>query len=171
MQATAVTPAGPVPRRAAVLLTGMSGAGKSILLSELARRGHRVIDTDDAGWIVEAMTADGPEPLWDLDRVRALLDEHKSGWLFVAGCVANQGVLYCRFDKVVLLSAPVDVLMARVARRDNPFGSTAEERTKIASDLAAFEPVLRTGADHEIVTTAPLPVVVSEVEKLAAAVR
>jgi hypothetical protein len=94
----------------------MSGAGKSILLSELARRGHRVIDTDDAGWIVEAMTADGPEPLWDLDRVRALLDEHKSGWLFVAGCVANQGVLYCRFDKVVLLRDRFKMSPARLLR-------------------------------------------------------
>jgi hypothetical protein len=33
--------------------------------------------------------------------------------LFVAGCVANQRLLYDRFDAVVLLSAPVDVLLAR----------------------------------------------------------
>lgn len=39
---------------------------------------------------------------------------------------------------------------------------------KIASDLAAFEPVLRCGADHEIVTTAPIPVVASRVEQLTA---
>jgi dephospho-CoA kinase len=140
----------------------MSGAGKSTVLDELARRGHRVIDTDDPGWIIEAETTVGSEPLWDLDRVRALLDEHRSGWLFVAGCVANQGALYDRFDKVVLLSAPVDVLLARVARRDNPFGSTTKDRTKIASHLAAFEPVLRAGADHEIVSTAPIPDVVSK---------
>lgn len=154
-----------------MLLTGMSGTGKSTVLDELARRGHRVIDTDAPGWIIEATTADGSEPLWDLDRVRELLDEHRSGWLFVAGCVVNQGALYDRFDTVILLSAPVDVLLARVARRENPFGSTTEDRSKIASDLAAFEPVLRSGADHEIVTTASIPVVVSEVEKRAAAVR
>jgi dephospho-CoA kinase len=154
-----------------VLLTGMSGTGKSTVLDELARRGHWAIDTDEPGLIVETLTADGPEPLWDLDRVRALLEEHQSDWLFVAGCVANQGALYDRFDRVVLLSAPVDALLARVARRDNPFGLTAEDRSKIVSDLAAFEPVLRTGADHEIVTTASIPVVVSEIEKLAAAVR
>ena len=115
----------------------MSTVGATTVLDELARREHRVIDTDEAGWIVEGRTANGPEPLWNLDRVRALLDEHRSGRLFVAGCVANQGALYDRFDTVVLLSAPV----------------------------------LRTGADHEMVTTAPIPVVVTEVEKLAAAVR
>ena len=63
--------AGPLsPQRVAVLLTGMSGAGKSTVLDELARRGHRVIDTDAMGWIVETRTADGLESLWDLDRVR-----------------------------------------------------------------------------------------------------
>lgn len=34
-----------VTSRAAVLVTGMSGAGKSAALVELARRGHRVVDT------------------------------------------------------------------------------------------------------------------------------
>lgn len=171
VQGDVVTPAGLVPARAVVLLTGMSGTGKSTVLDELARRGHRVVDTDDPGWIVQVKTEDGPEPMWDLDQVRALLDGHRSGWLFVAGCVANQGTVYDRFDRVVLLSAPVDVLLTRVARRDNPFGSTAEDRVKIAGDLAAFEPVLRSGADHEIVTTMPVPVVVNEVEKIAAAIR
>ncbi|HTZ43323.1 MAG TPA: hypothetical protein VMB79_05620 [Jatrophihabitans sp.] len=33
-----------------VLLTGMSGTGKSTVLGELGRRGHRVVDTDYGGW-------------------------------------------------------------------------------------------------------------------------
>lgn len=90
------------------------------------------------------------------------------GWLFVAGCVANQGALYDRFDAVVLLSAPVDVILARVADRANPFGSTPLDRAKIASDLAAFEPLVRAGANHEIVTTAPVTEVVAKLEQLAA---
>jgi hypothetical protein len=39
-----------------------------------------------------------------------------------------------------LLSAPVDVLLQRVTDRPNPFGSTSEDRAKIASDVAAYEP-------------------------------
>ena len=48
-------------RRSVVLVTGMSGTGKSAALTELERRGHRVIDTDDPGWIVETHTASRPE--------------------------------------------------------------------------------------------------------------
>jgi len=64
------------------------------------------------GWIVRVEAPHGIEPLWNLERVGALLDRHRAGWLFVSGCVANQAALYDRFDEVVLLSAPVDVILA-----------------------------------------------------------
>ena len=35
---------------ARILLTGISGTGKSSALVELAKRGYRVVDTDDPGW-------------------------------------------------------------------------------------------------------------------------
>jgi dephospho-CoA kinase len=150
-----------------VLVTGMSGTGKSTALAELARRGHRTVDTDDHGWIAEVETPDGPESMWDLDRIGGLLDGHVSGWLFVAGCAANQGAVYDSFDAVVLLSAPVEIILGRVIDRANPFGSRSQERAKIAGDLAAFESVLRAGADYEIVTTAPIGEVVAELERIA----
>ncbi len=154
-----------------MLVTGMSGTGKSSALELLARRGHQTVDTDEPGWIIQGQTPDGPEPLWDLDRVGALLDRHRVGWLFMAGCVANQRALYDRFDAIVLLSAPIEVLLERVTDRANPFGSTSEDRPKIASDLAAYEPLLRAGTDYEIVTTAPITEVVSALEQVAGAGR
>ena len=33
-----------------ILLTGMSGTGKSTALAELEKRGFRVVDTDEGGW-------------------------------------------------------------------------------------------------------------------------
>ena len=150
-----------------MLVTGMSGSGKSTVLAELKRRGHRVVDTDDPGWILETHTASGREPLWDLDQIKALIGGHRTGWLFIAGCVANQGAVYDRFDAVVLLSAPVEVILGRVADRANPFGSTVEDRTKIAKDLAAFEPLLHAGADCEIVTTTPVPEIAATLEQVA----
>ena len=76
---------------------------------------------------------------------------------------------YDRFDAVVLLSAPVDLILDRVANRANPFGATAEDRAKIANDLATFEPLQREGADREIVTTAPVLEVVAALEQVARA--
>jgi shikimate kinase len=156
-------------QRCVVLVTGMSGTGKSSVLAELARRGHQVLDTDDPGWIIDSETPSGTEPLWDLEKVGALLDRHGAGWLFIAGCVANQRALYDRFDAVVLLSAPVDVILDRVANRANPFGSTPADRAKIASDLVKYEPLLRAGAHHEIVTTAPIADVAAALERFAGA--
>jgi predicted ATPase len=38
-------------RYSAVLVTGMSGASKSVALAELARRGYATVDTHEGSWI------------------------------------------------------------------------------------------------------------------------
>jgi len=155
----------------AVLVTGMSGTGKSSVLAELARRGHRVVDTDYGDWIEEVPSPDGSsERLWREEAIGALLDDHTAGALFVSGCVANQGALYPRFDAVVLLSAPADVILERVATREtNRFGRAEAEREAIVRDLAEVEPLLRAGATAEIDTRAPLGDVADSLERIAAA--
>jgi dephospho-CoA kinase len=148
---------------AVVLVTGMSGTGKSSALAELARRGHRVVDTDYGDWIEE-----GPERLWREDRIDALLTEHDDGLLFVSGCVPNQGKFYPRFDAIVLLSAPADVIVERVGTRDtNDYGKSDAERESILRDLAAVEPLLRAGATAEIDTRVSPAEVADELERIA----
>jgi shikimate kinase len=128
---------------AAILVTGMSGTGKSTALAELARRGFRVVDTDHDAFSVERwFTGEGrPEQLWREDRIDELLGRHGAiepdEPLFVGGCVSNQGRFYPRFTAVVLLSAPVDVLLQRLAAcTTNSFGKDNEERDRILADLA-----------------------------------
>jgi broad-specificity NMP kinase len=154
----------------AVLVTGMSATGKSTALAELARRGHRVVDTDDDGWIEDVPQHDGAgcEPLWREDRIDALLAGHADGALFVSGCVANQGRFYPRFDAVVLLSVPEDVLLDRLAsRRTNDYGKTDAERALVLRDLRMFEPLLRAGASAEIDTRRPAREVADLLESIA----
>jgi thymidylate kinase len=156
---------------AAVLITGMSGVGKSTALDELARRGHRVVDTDHGGWSEQVPAADGSgqEQLWREDRMQALLAEHPGDPLFVSGCVANQGVFYPHFAAVVLLSVPEDILLQRLRSRDtNDFGKTAAERDRILRDLRTVEPLLRAGASEEIDTRAPVGEVADRLEAIAA---
>ncbi|CUR54556.1 conserved hypothetical protein [metagenome] len=77
-----------VPAMARVLVTGMSGTGKTTVLDELSRRGAMTVDTD---------------------------------------------------DDVVLLSAPLHVLVARVSRRtNNPYGQSPDGRrpgAELADDI------------------------------------
>ena len=139
-------------------------------LLEPERRGHRVVDTDYGGWTEGEPFADPDSELrWREDRMDALLAEHRDGTLFVLGCVDNQGLFYPRFDAVVLLSAPADVILARVAARaSNEFGQTDEQRDMILRHLATVEPLLRAGATGEIDTRAPLDEVVDQLERIAA---
>ena len=155
---------------AKVLVTGMSGTGKSAALMALGRRGHRVVDTDTDDWS-RWETADGgaPDWVWREDRIAELLDGHGGGHLFVAGCRSNQGQFHGRFDAVVLLSAPVAVMLARIEQRsDNPFGKSAAERERVLADHAAVEPLLRCAATVEIDTSAaPVEEVVRRLEQIA----
>ena len=148
----------------------MSGTGKSTVLKELALRGHRVVDTDDAGWCEDVISADGsgPERLWREDRIRDLLADDVVGSLFVSGCTSNQGKFYDRFDAVVLLSLPVDVLLGRVeSRGTNNYGKDPAERERILGDLDTVEPLLRETSTTEIDATRPLQDVVDAVEAAA----
>jgi dephospho-CoA kinase len=113
----------------------------------------------------------GRELLWREERIEALLDGHRAGVLFVAGCVANQGTFYPRFDAVVLLTAPEHVILERLAARDsNAFGKQPADRARILADLAHVEPRLRAGASAEIDTRAPLDEVADTLERIAASV-
>jgi dephospho-CoA kinase len=153
-----------------ILITGMSGTGKSTALAELARRGHRVIDADLSAWSIEVVSPDGSgvEQLWREDVMGALLAQHITGWLFVAGCASNQSLFYDRFDAVVLLSVPREVLLQRIATRSgNPFGKAAHEQRRILTDLEDVEPLLRATSTVEIVTTIPVAKVVDTLESVA----
>ena len=108
------------------------------------------------------------EQRWREDRIEALLEAHEAGALFVSGTVPNQGQFFTRFDAVVLLSAPAEILLERLrSRTTNPYGKTDAQQAFIAADIAAVEPVLRLHATNEIDTRRPLAEVADELEQIA----
>jgi dephospho-CoA kinase len=144
-----------------VLVTGMSGTGKSTVLTELERRGFAVVETDVAPWS-EWSEEDGGF-VWREELIEELLDREYETTLYISGTVSNQGRFYPRFDAVVLLSAPSDVLLSRIeSRTTNEFGKSSEERERIIRDIAQVEPLLRATATHEVDATQPVAAVVAE---------
>jgi hypothetical protein len=84
--------------------------------------------------------------------------------------VRNQSKFYDRFDAVVLLSAPAEVILDRIARRTtNTYGKTPTERAMIVDDLARVEPLLREGCTHELDASRPLAEVVADLVAIEAA--
>jgi dephospho-CoA kinase len=150
-----------------ILLTGLSGTGKSSLVAALDRLGYRAVDTDD-GWCT---TAPDGEWIWNEPLVDELLSEDETDVLFVAGCASNQGRFRHRFDLVILLYAPLPVMLERVqARTTNPFGSTAQDIAQITDDHRLVEPLLRASADTELATDRPFAAVVDDVVRLSTTV-
>jgi shikimate kinase len=143
---------------ARVLVTGMSGAGKTTVLEELRRRGHTTVDTDYDGWEL-------PNGMWDEQRMDRLLASHRD--VVVSGTVENQGRFYDRFEHVVLLRAPLHVLVERVSTRtNNLYGTTPEQRAEIAHYLDTVEPLLRRGARLELDGQRPASKLADAIEDL-----
>ena len=144
-----------------ILLTGMSGTGKSAALAELEKRGFAVVDTDYGGWS-EWSDADGGY-VWREDRIAKLLARQQGPPLYISGTVSNQGRFYPQFDAVVLLSAPAEVLLDRIATRTtNDYGKSGDDRALILSHLEEVEPLLRATCTHEVDATQPLDTVVRQ---------
>src|SRR6266851_6793880 len=69
-----------------ILLTGMSGTGKSSVIRALSDLGYKAIDTDE-GWCEQL--PDGRQR-WREDAIATLLATEDADVLFVAGCEENQ---------------------------------------------------------------------------------
>jgi shikimate kinase len=140
-----------------VLLTGMSGTGKSTLVHELRRRGYAAHDADDG---FAEPRADGRWG-WRADLIAELLARAPDRLLFFAGCSEEQAEL--PFDYRVLLTAPRSVLVERLrTRTTNAYGRDPDELGRVLADLVEVEPLLRRSADLVLTTTRPAAAVADE---------
>jgi shikimate kinase len=155
-----------------VLLTGMSGTGKSTLIHELGARGYKAVDTDSDEWSEWVTVAgDGPagravesDWVWREDQIQRLLSTDDADVLFVSGCKSNQGKFYAQFDHIALLSAPAELIVERLATRtNNPYGKHPDELARVLWHLQTVEPLLRRGASLEVDTRVPVAQVIETI--------
>jgi dephospho-CoA kinase len=153
-----------------VLLTGMSGTGKSTVIRRLSALGFKAVDTDDdwPRWVTPARDPESahsePDWLWREDLIEHLLCTQDAEVLFVSGCRSNQSEFYPQFDHIVLLTAAPSVIVERLATRStNDYGKRAEELAQVLRNQEEVEPLLRRAASLEIDTSAPLDEVVQRI--------
>jgi dephospho-CoA kinase len=156
-----------------VLLTGMSGTGKSTLIRELAELGYKAVDADEPEWseLVNvhghpgvSASAPGQDLVWREDRIQDLLSTEDADVLFLSGCAPNQVRFYSQFDHIVLLSAPVPLMLERLATRTtNPYGKHPDEIAMVINNTRAVEPKLRSAAGLEVDTSVPLAQVIETI--------
>ena len=161
-----------------VLLTGLSGVGKSTVTGELAARGYKAIDADGDEFSEWAEVGDdagtpgtpvepGRDWVWRAERIQELLSAEDADVLFVSGCAPNMVPFLPRFDHVVLLSAPAAVIAERLrTRTGNPYGKRPDEVARVLGLIETVEPLLRRAAGHEIDTSGRLDDVVAAVLRL-----
>ena len=163
-----------------VLITGMSGTGKSTVIRALAARGYQAVDLDSDAWShwvpVPGNDPFDPPPrpgsewqsrdwVWREDRVAQLLAAEDADVLFVSGTSANQGQFHPQFDHIVLLRAPTSVLIERLLSRvTNDYGKEPDELARVLQHVGTVEPLLRRAASLEVDTNVPLDQVVRILE-------
>lgn len=161
-----------------VLLTGISGVGKSALIGELSERGYKAVDADCdefSEWVAlidDSGVAGSPvesdrDWVWRENRIQDLLSTEDADVLFLSGCAQNMGKFLPQFDQVVLLSAPADVIVERLGSRiNNQYGKHPDEVARVLGLRETVEPLLRGVAGHEIDTSVGLEDVVASVLRL-----
>jgi len=162
-----------------ILVTGISGVGKSTVVDELVARGYKAVDADNdeySEWVEVTGEDDAPgtpvEPgrdwVWREDRIQALLSTEDAEVLFLSGSASNMRKFLPQFDHIVLLSAPAEVIAERLrTRTSNNYGKRPDEVARVLGQIETVEPLLRRAADHEIDTSAPLEDVVVTLLQLA----
>ena len=70
-------------------------------------------------------------------------------------------------DAIVLLSAPAEVLLRRIATRTtNDYGKSGDERKLVLRHLTEVEPLLRATCTHEVDATQPVDLVVEQLVEI-----
>ncbi len=134
-----------------VVIAGSSGSGKTTLARYLQANGFQALDADSdpnlSGWYDRKGTRIFPAYdqlgldfyrrhsfLWDKGYLQQRLEV---GNLYLCGSANNDFELSRYFDKKFFLSAPAELINARLQspERDNNFGKLSEERLAVMSWL------------------------------------
>ncbi|MEK7063216.1 MAG: hypothetical protein AAB955_00825 [Patescibacteria group bacterium] len=133
------------------LVTGVAGTGKTSVCRQLVAMGHEahgIEDSENEG-LFAMFRKDTGEPYegytntpemiknaeWrcDVTKLRALLGAQKTDTAFYCGTASNMDDIIPLFDKMILLTAPAEVVHTRLSDREGKdyMGGTEESRQAV----------------------------------------
>ena len=134
-----------------VLLTGMSGVGKSTILKQISKSYSHSIDFDYDGWIhMDDMSNDRK---MDTNRIINYIQKYNDEDIFFSGTTINQKEIYPYLDFIITLTAPIEIMHERIlSRENNSFGKSNHDWEKIKNDKREFEQLIMKSSDFVIST-------------------
>jgi adenylate kinase family enzyme len=162
----------------AMQIAGCSGAGKTAIAGELARRGLAAIDADEDPLLARSVdlagkvVAEEPEEpdsawlaghswAWDPARLDEVIAAAAPATLYVCGGADNQIEMAGRFTHVFLLEIDEPTMLARLdAREDNDWGRIGDTREYLCRKLPVLQARLRASGAIPIDARQPLDQVV-----------
>jgi len=130
-----------------ILITGVSGSGKSTVCKELKKLGYEAYGIEDIPGmfdmyhkgtkrVFENYSNKNPEHIknaeWlcDVDKLKQLLDSQKSKFSFYCGIASNMDDILPLFDKVFVLQPDSEILNERLKNREGSdnIGNTQDGR-------------------------------------------
>jgi|SRR5579872_1290245 len=166
----------------AVLITGISGAGKSTIAAVLAGRGLVSIDSDSDPWLARTVDSAGvpvaEEPAvpdldwlarhswaWDPARLDELIRAAAPATLYVCGGAANEMELAGRFTHMILLELDEPTMLERLdaPTRDNEWGRIGDTREDLRRRRQPYQDRLRAHGAIVIDASQPLDQVVDAI--------
>jgi hypothetical protein len=165
----------------AVLITGMSCAGKSTIAAVLARRGLAAIDADNDPLLARSVDSAGnvvDDPAvpdfawlarhswaWNPARLDEVIRAAAPATLYVCGGAANEVELADRFTHMFLLEIDEPTMLARLDApgRDNDWGRIGDTCEYLRRRLPEYQDRLRAAGVIPVDATQPLDHVVDAI--------
>ena len=156
------------------LIEGVSATGKTSVCKALRRRGFHAVNGDtDLAYQGDPETGEPTDGapshwhhIWNVDKVRALIADHREPVTFFCGGSRNFLKFQGLFDGVFVLEIDLETLHRRLDERpEDEFGAQQSERDLIVRLHRTREDTPRDGI--AIDATAPLGAVVDEILRQA----
>jgi broad-specificity NMP kinase len=154
------------------LVEGVSCSGKTTVCDELRRRGYHTIHGDrelayfgdlETGEPLEGCASENRSWIWDVEKVRALVDDKSHPVSFFCGGSRNSDRFLDLFDEIFVLDIDLDTLNRRLAARpQDEWGGSESE----GESFARLQHATKVGLPRNafiIDATAPISTVVDNI--------